>query len=451
MSKIRPRLPHPSVAVPPALTHRPHVDVLPPIPEHPTSGLAPSQVRYGMRMSIGDGFFAQIFLTVTSGSLLTALLLFLGATDFVLGLVTALPVLAQLVQLPAAWMVERRGDRRAITVWSSLGRLFWLVPVAVLFIPMPVPWRLGLAVGSMGMAMGLLSISTNAWLSWMSDLIPAGLRGRFFGTRSMVLALVGMATSFLGGTLLDVTRGAGAPEFGFLALFGLACVAGLFSTYFVSRQPEPALKRAPSGRFGAMLIAPWRDRSFRAFILTLTIWSIGINIGAPFYSAQALKNLHMSYQELVTLDVVTAAVSLLSQPFWGRWSDRFGQRRVMQWAMLGASPLAFTWLFATPSTIWLLYLNNAASGIFWPGLTLALNNRLMERAPASGRGGYLALYSAITGGMAFLASLAAGVVANGLAGAELSLGPLVLNHYQMLFFVAGVIRVGVVLTRRASL
>ena len=41
---------------------------------------------------------------------------------------SSMPVLAQLVQLPAAWMVERRGDRRPITVWSSLGRMFWLIP-----------------------------------------------------------------------------------------------------------------------------------------------------------------------------------------------------------------------------------------------------------------------------------------------------------------------------------
>jgi MFS family permease len=451
MTKRNPKSARPRNAVPDVIRHPSHIQVLPAIPDRTTSGLSPSQVRQGMRMSIGDGVFAQMFIGVTTGSFVTALAIFLGATDFVLGLITALPVLAQLVQLPAAWMVERRGDRRAIAVWSSLGRLFWLVPVVVLFIPMPTEWRIGLAVLAMALAFGLLAISTNAWLSWMSDLIPASLRGRFFGTRSTVLALVGLGVSFVGGTVLDLTRRGGNPALGFLILYGVACAAGLVSTYFVSRQPEPKLTRAGRGNFLALIGAPWRDRSFRSFMVTMSIWSFGINLGAPFFSAQSLKELHVSYQQLASFDMVLAAVSLVTQSFWGRLSDRVGQQRVIRWAMLGACPLSLTWLFVTPNNLWLLYLNNVVSGTFWPGFNLALNNRLMERAPAAGRAGYLALYSAITGGVAFVASLFGGVLANALAGGQYPLGPLVMNHYQVIFLLAGIVRVGTALFRRGTL
>jgi hypothetical protein len=109
--------------------------------------------------------------------------------------------------------------------------------------------------------------------------------------------------------------------------------------------------------------------------------------------------------------------------------------------MIGASPLALTWLFITPDRLWMLFGNNVLAGIFWPGLTLALNNRLMERAPAAGRAGYMAIYSAITGIVAFAASLSGGVVANVLAGGSYVLGPLALNNYQVIFLTAGLIRV----------
>jgi MFS family permease len=228
----------------------------------------------------------------------------------------------------------------------------------------------------------------------------------------------------------------------------VACAAGLVSTYFVSRQPEPPFARAAGGAsFRKLVQAPWRDRSFRSFIFTLTVWSIGINIAAPFYSAQALKNLHVSYQQLATLDMTTIAVTLLTQPFWGRWADRVGHRRTLMISMIGASPLALMWLIATPSSIWLIYLNNVLSGIFWPGVNLSLSNRLMERAPAAGRAGYLALYSAITGGLAFLASMFGGVIASGLEGHHFEFGPLGLNNYQVLFLMAGVIRISVALLR----
>ncbi|MGI8587860.1 MAG: MFS transporter [Chloroflexia bacterium] len=426
--------------------------ILPAVPEEPAGGLLPSQVQTGMRWSIFEGGFAQVFLNTTTGSFVTALTLFLGASDFVLGLVTSLPVLTQLVQLPAAWMVEHRGNRRALTVWSSLGRLFWLVPVVLLFVPMDPVLRLWLVVAAIALAWSLLAISSNAWLSWMSDLIPPTLRGRFFGTRNTVLALVGLVVIFGGGSLLDFARQNGHPEVGFAVLYGAACVAGLLSTVFISRQPEPKLVRVPGGMgFGQMLQAPLRDKSFRAFILTMTIWGIGVNLGVPFFSAQALKNLHVSYQQLATLDMTTVAVGILTAPLWGRWADRAGHRLALTVSMIGASPLALTWLFVTPANIWLLYCNNIMSGIFWTGVNLALNNRLMERAPAAGRSGYLALYSAITGVAAFAASLIGGIIANALAGGNYSLGPLPINNYQAIFLIAGLTRIGVVVFRRRTL
>jgi MFS family permease len=414
---------------------------LPPLPPESPGGLLPSAVLRGMRYSIAEGVFAQIFLILISSSFVTALALFMGANDFVLGLITAIPVAAALLQLPAAWLVERLGDRRTITVRSSLGRLLWIVPYLLLFVPIALEWRLGIAVLAMFVSWALLSISSNAWLSWMSDLIPPSVRGRFFGTRNTVLALVSLITILVGGAILDLARGAGHPELGFLTLGIIVTLSAALSTFLIRYQPEPPFQRAPSRGFGALLREPLRDKSFRNFVLTLTVWGLGVNLGAPFFSAHALKNLHVSYAQLASLDMTTTAVTLLSQPFWGRLADRVGHRRVAIICMIGASPLALTWLFATPDTLWLIYCNNVLSGIWWPGLTLALNNRLMERAPAAGRAGYMAIYSAITGIVAFAASLSGGVVANVLAGGSYVLGPLALNNYQVIFLTAGLIRV----------
>jgi MFS family permease len=425
--------------------------LLPEMPEGTPVALPISQVQRGMRVSIVEGIFAQVFISVTLGSFVTAFALFLGANDFTLGLITALPVLSQLVQLPAAWLIERLGNRKAITFWGGLGRQFWLIPVALLFVPLPGEWRLGLAVGAMALSLGTQAINGNAWVSWMSDLIPPTLRGRFFGTRNTILALTGLVVIYGGGTLLDWARRSGYTDLGFLALYGTACAFGLVSSFLVRLQPEPPFSRATSGDFRTLIQAPWRDPGFRAFILTMACWGIGVNLGAPFFSAHALKNLGVSYQTLAILDMVTVGVSLLSQPLWGRWADLVGHLRALMICMFGASPLAFTWLFATPDSLWLIYANNTIAGIFWPGLMLALNNRLMERAPAAGRAGYLALYSAITGVVAFGASLVGGVLANLLQGGTYPLGGLPLNQYQVIFIIAGSVRVGTILLRWRTL
>ena len=57
----------------------------------------------------------------------------------------------------------------------------------------------------------------------------------------------------------------------------------------------------------------------------------------------------------------------------------------------------------------------------------------MDRAPAEGRGAYVAAYGAVTGIGTFAASLLGGVIAGGLGTTVVSLGPLALNHYAILF------------------
>ena len=135
-----------------------------------------------MQLSIADGIFAQMWVTVrTVGTFVTGLALALGASNFELGLIGALPVVAQLLQLFAAWWVERRGNRRFIVVSSSLGRVLWIIPPLMLFAPFEPGTRLAIAILAMAVSFAMMAVCSNAWLNWMTDLIPASLRGRFFG------------------------------------------------------------------------------------------------------------------------------------------------------------------------------------------------------------------------------------------------------------------------------
>ena len=60
--------------------------------------LAPSAVLRGLRLSIVEGSLSNIHITVTGGALLTGFALLLGASDFELGLLAALPFVGQLFQ-----------------------------------------------------------------------------------------------------------------------------------------------------------------------------------------------------------------------------------------------------------------------------------------------------------------------------------------------------------------
>jgi len=161
-------------------------------------------------------------------------------------------------------------------------------------------------------------------------------------------------------------------------------------------------------------------------------WALAIGLPAPFYNAQGIQNLHLSFATLALFAIVTSAVALITQPLIGRLQDRYGDKSVLVGCVLGVILLPWGWVVATP-TFWLpLWINAIGAGIFWPGITQGQMNMLMDRAPAEGRGAYVASYGAITGLGTFVASLLGGAIATGLGGAIVQLGPLALNHYTIL-------------------
>src|SRR6188508_1407167 len=103
---------------------------LPGLPETSAVPRTPSKIRSGLVAATWEGAFAQAFVTWTSGIFLVKFALRLGASDATLGLLAALPFLAQTVQVATAALLERGHQRRRAFTANTLlaARLLWLVP-----------------------------------------------------------------------------------------------------------------------------------------------------------------------------------------------------------------------------------------------------------------------------------------------------------------------------------
>jgi MFS family permease len=183
----------------------------------------------------------------------------------------------------------------------------------------------------------------------------------------------------------------------------------------------------------ALFSAPMRHRPFRALCLAATGWGIATGVASPFFNAYGIQDLRLSFATLALFGVVTSAVTLVTQPLIGRLQDRYGDQRVLTGSVVGVILLPWGWVLSTPTFLLPVWLTSIFSGVFWPGITQGLVNLLMDRAPAEGRGAYVACYGAITGVGAFVASLLGGAIASALGAAMVQVGPLALNHYAILF------------------
>jgi MFS family permease len=417
------------------------VALAPPAQAAPLSAnapLPPQEVRRALRISMVEGAVSNVHITITGaigGSVfLTGFAMLLGANSFQLGILGALPFIGQLFQFVGAYLEDRAGNRRGLVLYNALAaRLIWALLLALPFLSFLGGAQLTVFFIGLALTYALNGIAGNAWLSWMSDLVPPRRRGSYFGLRNTVAALAAMASAFLAGLTLDHFRGQGSEALGYAVIFGVAVLSALGAAALIARQAEPPLQPRPRVGIAEMFGAPLRDRPFRVFIAASAGWALVTGVASPFYNAYGLTALQLSFATLSLMAVVTSAVSLLFGPLVGRLQDKLGSRVTIVACTFGTVLLPWGWVLATPTNMLPFWLTAIFSGVFWPGLTQGLSNVMMDRAPVASRGAAIAAYGAITGLGTLIAGLLGGTLAMIFAGAQLALGPLSVTGLAILF------------------
>jgi hypothetical protein len=82
----------------------------------PDATISPERLEEGKRALVKDAAWASMVGALYGGVILVGFALELGATPWHIGLLAAIPFLAQLAQLPAIALIERLRERRKIAV-----------------------------------------------------------------------------------------------------------------------------------------------------------------------------------------------------------------------------------------------------------------------------------------------------------------------------------------------
>jgi hypothetical protein len=161
----------------------------------PQETVTESELQFGLRMLMLDAVCTQTMGTFAGGAFLVAFALLLGASNLIVGIVAAMGPLTQLLQVPAIYLVEKIGNRKLLCVANSFfSRLFWILAAGVPWL-IPTPYRVHLFLLALAMYYGLGTISGLSFSSWMRDLIPDAIRGRYSAKRMAVATAVGAALS----------------------------------------------------------------------------------------------------------------------------------------------------------------------------------------------------------------------------------------------------------------
>lgn len=405
------------------------------------SELTPAVRESALRLSIVEGALANVFVSITANGLVTGLALYLGAGPLVLGILGALPFISQLFQLLGAYLEERNGERRMLSVWSEgLSRAVW-IPIALL----PL-WQLSKTISLpifvilQLISAALMGIAVNTWTSWMTDLVPAHRRGRYFGVRNTVASFAAMLAGLASGYALDYFKTNANEGIAYAATLGFGLVVAAIGLVLLRLQAEPPMQRREHPALRTMFLAPLADVDYRKLIASATVWAFAVGIAGPFFTAYGINTLHMNFADLAYMGIVTSIASMICYPFVGRLQDRFGDKIVLLVSAACVVPLPMGWFLSSPNWLWPLFGTSLFAGVFWPGINQGFANLSMARAPSTGKGAYLAAYGAVSGIGVVVSGLLGGVIAELLKHHTFLFMGITFNHYAVLFVSSMVIR-----------
>ena len=384
----------------------------------PSEKLSKEEVQSGLKLVVADGLAAESMVAFTQGAFLVAMAIQLGASNFQLGILAALPTFSSIFQLVSIWLVQRYNNRRVITlVFNFLARF-------PLFIIGLLPFLFSAGSSMYALIFFLFfhyyfgSVAGASWNSWMRDLVPTEKLGSYFSHRSKMMQSLNVVLSLATAFALDHIK-LHYPQYELWAYSGMFLLGGIFGMigiFLLSRTPEPKSDLIKGNVFN-LLQKPLRDSNFRKLLSFNSFWAFALNLATPFFSVYMMKTLGISLSYIIILGIIGQISSIVSLKMWGRYSDKYSNKTIINISapvyILCIMAWAFTTMPSSPiAVLFFLVLINIFSGISTAGINLAINNIGMKLAPKEDAITYLSVKNMVVAFFSAIAPMLGGLMAD---------------------------------------
>jgi MFS family permease len=403
------------------------------------------ELKRSLNLLILGVCFGIVFFNVTTGAPIAGFAKEIGFGDLLYGIMLAMPVLGGAIQLFASYVLERTKKRKLIFFLGGfIQRIPWLfIPILPFFIS-----NKNLLFSSIVFLLAITAVGgafiNVSFMSWIGDLVPIEIRGRFFSHRSMLATLFSFISGLGIGWFLDKVHGL----IGFAIVFIFATILGLLDICCFFWVYDPPMKKSDFSQinFRRMIKSVIKDSRFSSFLLFAIFWNMALNISAPYFNIYMIKYLKMSYFEIALyVQIVSNVITILSVRMLGRLIDRFGNKPILIISTLVVSFLPYIWCFTTPNN-WLFFviLVQIFAGTFWPGIDLTFNNLALYLSPDENRSFYIAVLNFFVGIVNALSFIFGGYIIEYVAPPIVAfvnnVTGLHLVEYHLIFILSGILR-----------
>lgn len=383
---------------------------------------------------------------------MTAFALALGASEGQIGILTSVRRVAGFGQLFTNHFLERLGSKRRLYHCAyGTSRTFrlliaFLPTIPLIFISQNIVWWLISLIFVVGCAdaIGLVLKKT-----WMSELTPPEIRGRYFGLRNIFLGIAGMAAGYLSSLYVDHWRDMGREMFGFQSLFMFSAFVGALTLVVAVMIPESPSKPKKQNlkAFLRSFQTPFRDRPFLIWIIFRGCYNFGVGFAGPFFSVYLLKELGLPLATVAIYTAIGESASIVLSRFWGTLADKYGNKVVLAISCAAKSIFPALWIFATGvdtpgAMLWLGFVHCVRG--FNSAQRITMLNMVLWLSPEESRPMYISCESTVVYISAAISPFLGGLIIGLISGNNMELSILGWTHtlcaIHILFLMSAILR-----------
>lgn len=252
-------------------------------------------------------------------------------------------------------------------------------------------------------------LTATAWQSMVGKIIPADIRGTFFGAQSSAANLLASISAILAGWILQEIDS--PQDFTINFLFAFLAMAISWIMLSLTREPahQPVVENPQQNYWRNLRSLLREDKNFRWFLVVRMLSPLAL-MGFAFYTVYAVNELGMNELSVGILTSVLLIIQIVANPLMGWLGDKTGHRIVMAVGIVASifSALIAWW---APTAIWfypVFILAGIANVAIWT-IGLAM---LQEFGKESNRPAYIGMANTFVAPFSILAPFIGGWLAD---------------------------------------
>lgn len=266
---------------------------------------------------------------IASASFISAFAIYLGLSDFALGIYAVLDTITNIIQVFAAPLFYKIGQSKKVVLTNY--SIYRISSISMAFIPFlssdinirTILFFIFATIYAITGEMGYIT-----FVNWRMTLIKREDRPTFAAKRNFLKNTVVLVFSLIMGVILDRFTTAGYELYGFMILFTILFVIAFIDISIRIKTYKPNVIQEKISLKDNVII-PAKDKEFRSVLITGGLNRFAYGIGTMYLNVFLLRYLNVGYLYYSILNILVNLSEAFSSKYWGDKSKERNWKKII--------------------------------------------------------------------------------------------------------------------------